>query len=667
MQLSYVIITHDRREPLLRTLRRLVAVTPLPRGEWEAVVVDNGSTDGTAEAVEAAYIGDHPRVRLIRRPTNEGSAARNAGAAAAAGDTLIFLDDDSRPRPGTVRRALDHLRAHRRVGALGGRVMLPDGSEDAAALPIVPPACGLAVRRAAFDAVGGFCPVFFRQAEEYDLVFKLLRAGWRVERLESLAFDHEKVAAARSPELILRMDLRNNLLLAHRHVPRPLRRCFRGDWLRRYAALLRYGGHAASVAPAVRDARRLIAAERPAEPMGPREVEAAFGVDAQAKAVRAWARDHGIRRVVIADHSKTIHATWRACIAAGLQVVAIADNHPAYRGMTYRDAPILPDSEALQCAPARGATVPPERGSADRAGTPQASAALPARPHRPPSADSGAHPVGSIDGVVLSNLNPAQVDRRLDALRARWGGPLLQLWSRPAEPKASPRFGAVVLCRLDSSRLRGKALAPVHGRPVLGVVLDRLRMAGRLNAGIVVATSDRAVDDPIAAFAEREGVAVYRGDIDDAAGRMLAAAEANGFDYAARVNADSPCVDPALLDRACARAAEDDLDFVTNLSPRSFPYGVAVELVRTDCLASLIHAAEGDEREHVTKVLYRHLDALRHANLPCEAGQLSHVRLTIDTPGDLRAFAALASRVGPGWRGASFLEFVLATQWEAAA
>src|SRR5690606_25842088 len=116
------------------------------------------------------------------------------------------------------------------------------------------------------------------------------------------------------------------------------------------------------------------------------------------------------------------------------------------------------------------------------------------------------------DGVVLSNVNPAQVERRLAALRGATALPVLRVWERAAIPAARrPRFGAVVLCRMGSSRFPGKVLTPVLGRPLLKVVVDRLRLVPALRDNIVIATTRHAADDAIASFAEREGVGLFRG------------------------------------------------------------------------------------------------------------------------------------------------------------
>ncbi len=381
MKLSYVILTHNRREELLATLERLPECTRSVEGGWETIVVDNASDDGTADAVKARW----PAVRSIRRETNEGSFARNYGAEAAKGEFIIFLDDDSYPVHGTAARSIAHLERHPKTALVGGRVILPDGSEDAAAMPIIMPACALCVRRAAFIEAGGFDREFFRQAEEYDLIFRILQNGHEIERFEDLVYRHEKTPRSRNHALIHQMDLRNNLLLLHRYLPRGPRRIYRRDWLRRYAMIARHEGHTKVIAEAVKSARAMARRQEGMfRELSPALIERVFDLRSQRDAVKRWAMRHGIRRAVIADYSKNLFATWSAAGEAGVKTVAIADESDAFVGAVYRGVPVEKDELALS--------------------------------HRP-------------DGVILSNVNPARIDRRLEALSRRFSGPILRLWS----------------------------------------------------------------------------------------------------------------------------------------------------------------------------------------------------------------------------------------------
>jgi spore coat polysaccharide biosynthesis protein SpsF (cytidylyltransferase family) len=207
--------------------------------------------------------------------------------------------------------------------------------------------------------------------------------------------------------------------------------------------------------------------------------------------------------------------------------------------------------------------------------------------------------------------------------------------------------GAIILSRMDSRRLPGKALIPVRGRPLVDYVLSRCRRLQAVRGHVVLATSDRAVDDPVAAFAAQTGVPVFRGSADDVAGRVLACARQFQFDYFVRVNGDSPLIEPTLIDRAVRTAVDRGLDLVTNLFPRSFPYGVSAEVVRTVAFTEAYSRMDQpDHREHVTKYLYENIDRLTYANITCPEGDLSRVRMTVDTAEDLEWFGRLVDRFG---------------------
>jgi spore coat polysaccharide biosynthesis protein SpsF len=209
---------------------------------------------------------------------------------------------------------------------------------------------------------------------------------------------------------------------------------------------------------------------------------------------------------------------------------------------------------------------------------------------------------------------------------------------------------AVVLARMNSSRLPGKILRPMHGRPMLALILERLDHCPAVDH-VVVATSDRESDDPLAAYCHSVDVSCFRGALDDVAHRTLAAARESGADFFFRANGDSPFLAVDLYASAVETQRRTGADVVTNVSPRTLPPGASVELIRTETLANCLPEFTPEDREHVTPFFYRHPERLRLVAL--EVSHLSvptGLRLVVDDQADLeRTEAVLGLMSAPHW------------------
>jgi spore coat polysaccharide biosynthesis protein SpsF (cytidylyltransferase family) len=176
-------------------------------------------------------------------------------------------------------------------------------------------------------------------------------------------------------------------------------------------------------------------------------------------------------------------------------------------------------------------------------------------------------------------------------------------------------------------------LADIAGRPLLGHLIDRLRRAAVEQ--IIVATSAGVEDDPLAAFAAAQGVAVHRGPEDDVLARVLGAARAHRLDAVVRVCADSPLLDPALVDRCLAALRASGADMASNVVTRTYPPGQSVEALTAAALERAgALADEPADREHVTRVLYRRPDAFRVVAVTADPPRTAP-HLAVDTAEDL--------------------------------
>lgn len=195
-------------------------------------------------------------------------------------------------------------------------------------------------------------------------------------------------------------------------------------------------------------------------------------------------------------------------------------------------------------------------------------------------------------------------------------------------------IGAIIQARMSSRRLPGKVLLPLAGKPVLQYVVEA---AGRVPdlAGVVVATSNEASDDPIANFCAENKIHCFRGSLEDVARRFMAALGKYGWDGAVRISADSPLLDWHLIEEAVQHFQTNAWDLVTNVWPRSYPHGQSVEVVRAAALISAYKKfSQADDFEHVTQYFYRHEHEWRIKAIVAKR-DLSHVQMALDTPEDL--------------------------------
>lgn len=199
-RIAVVMITHNRRQEALASLERLSRLDERP----QIVVVDNGSTDGSAEAIAESF----PDVQLVITEQNLGAAGRNLGVLAAEAPYVALCDDDVWWAPGALGKAADLFDAHSRLAVITGKVLV--GEEETvdpvclemeqsplAAEPELPgrPILGFlagasAIRRDAFIECGGFDRRLFLGGEERWLAAELACRGWRLRYVPEILVHH---------------------------------------------------------------------------------------------------------------------------------------------------------------------------------------------------------------------------------------------------------------------------------------------------------------------------------------------------------------------------------------------------------------------------------------------------------------------------------------------
>jgi spore coat polysaccharide biosynthesis protein SpsF len=205
-----------------------------------------------------------------------------------------------------------------------------------------------------------------------------------------------------------------------------------------------------------------------------------------------------------------------------------------------------------------------------------------------------------------------------------------------------PEIVAIIQARTGSTRLPGKVLLDVMGKPVIEHVLERVRCS-RLIRRVVVATTDSPADDILAERVQTEmNCPVFRGSERDVLGRYCHCARTFAAEVVVRVTADDPLKDPEIIDRAISLLVGDpSLAYCSNTLKPTYPEGLDVEVCRVEALERAYREATlRSDREHVTPYIWRHPDLFKAENFE-HSEDLSAWRWTLDRPEDVPFILAI--------------------------
>jgi spore coat polysaccharide biosynthesis protein SpsF len=210
---------------------------------------------------------------------------------------------------------------------------------------------------------------------------------------------------------------------------------------------------------------------------------------------------------------------------------------------------------------------------------------------------------------------------------------------------------AIVQARSRSSRLPGKSLADIEGKPLIQHVIERSARASRVDE-IVLATTVDSSDDELAAAVSALGYRCVRGSELDVLDRFALAAREAQADIIVRVTADDPLKDPAVIDRVIAEFHANHADYASNTIKPTFPEGVDIEVFSHAALENAWrNATLPSEREHVTPYIWSRPSEFCLVNVT-HSEDLSSLRWTVDHPQDLefvRSVYRHLYRVNPGF------------------
>lgn len=199
----------------------------------------------------------------------------------------------------------------------------------------------------------------------------------------------------------------------------------------------------------------------------------------------------------------------------------------------------------------------------------------------------------------------------------------------------------ILQARMNSERLPGKVMMPASEKPLIGILIDRLKSAG---IPVLLATSENPENDPLAEYAKKKGIEVFRGSEDNVLERFYLAAKSVKADVVFRLTGDNPFVDGSIIKEVYNLYTEKGgqrIYISTGLS-KTWPLGISVEVFSFALLEeAYLNASLPGEFEHVTPYMHQNfpgdIEVLSHAH----SDNKYHYRLTVDTVADFKLFKIL--------------------------
>lgn len=208
---------------------------------------------------------------------------------------------------------------------------------------------------------------------------------------------------------------------------------------------------------------------------------------------------------------------------------------------------------------------------------------------------------------------------------------------------------ATIEARMASSRLPGKILKPILGKPTLEHLVERVQRS-KLIQDVVVATTDMPSDNETEAACKKMKVHFYRGSSDDVLDRVLRAAKAFEADIIVELTGDCPLLDPQIIDSVIQHYLDHNFDYVSNVLVRTFPRGMDTQVFSVKVLDNISRLTQDPaDRENVSLFIYEHPEKYKLGNVAAASNVLKRpdLRLTVDTKEDFELINEVYTRLYP--------------------
>ena len=194
---------------------------------------------------------------------------------------------------------------------------------------------------------------------------------------------------------------------------------------------------------------------------------------------------------------------------------------------------------------------------------------------------------------------------------------------------------ASIEARYSATRLPGKVMLEINGKPMLALMIERVKMAKSVE-DIVIATSINPDNDVIEKLAKELHIECYRGSEDDVLDRVLKAAQMCKADHIIELWGDSPLIDPNIIDSAVDHYFKHGYDCVGTCLDHTFPLGMSLLVFPTRILNEVASTTNDPvDRENVSNYIYEHPEKYKTGNLPCPKELFRQdIRLTVDERND---------------------------------
>lgn len=208
------------------------------------------------------------------------------------------------------------------------------------------------------------------------------------------------------------------------------------------------------------------------------------------------------------------------------------------------------------------------------------------------------------------------------------------------------RIVAIVQARMGSTRLPGKVLKEVNGKPLLAYQIERMEKASLIDQ-LVIATTPYG-NEGIVNLCNELGIDYFIGSESDVLARYYHAALKYEADVVVRITSDCPLIDPVIINNIIQMYLDNEYDYVSNTQLRTFPRGMDTEVFSMEILTeAFMNASLEYEREHVTPYFYLNSTKYNIGQYTLERGDQSNLRLTVDTPEDLELISILLNDLYP--------------------